>query len=257
MTTKRRLAVGLLAVLLPTVLVSAAQAGMINVGTASNAANWLITGAGATNAPAFQVFGGDISLTSNAARTGTFISGGSYANFDGLWVADETFFLPAGATGVSLNFSGLMADDRTVLELNGTMIGNAGISGSTGQPTTGPGFMKFPPEPSSDVPFTFTGQTSGTVTSGFVLGGQNTLRLVVNNTGAGITGFTTKPCFDDDFTAAGVSGTVTFADATATPEPSALALFGLGGAALVAWGRWGRRITCRRSPGSPVSNSSP
>src|SRR5579884_996347 len=74
MTTKRRLAVGLLAVLLPTVLVSAAQAGMINVGTASNAANWLITGAGATNAPAFQVFGGDISLTSNAARTGTFIS---------------------------------------------------------------------------------------------------------------------------------------------------------------------------------------
>lgn len=151
----------------------------INVGTSNNAASWLITGGGATGAPAFQTsanHSGEISLTSNAFSSGSFVSGGSLAAFDGFWFADLTFLLPINMAGVTLTFNSLYGNDRVVLQLNGTSIGNVDHLGATGA-----GVMRFPGG-AHDVAFTFTGTKSGTISSGF-LPGTNTLRLVVNNTG--------------------------------------------------------------------------
>ncbi len=148
----------------------------VNLSTASGASRFLITGAGATAAPAFQVSTG-ISLTSTAILTGTFVTGGSLGSFTGLWYADEAFTIPADATNVSLVYSGLVGDDRTVMQLNGTTITSVG-----GVSTGGLTVFAFPPS-GIDAPYTLTGVTSGTVTTGFNIGGSNTLWLIVNNTG--------------------------------------------------------------------------
>ena len=101
------------------------------------------------------------------------------ANFNGFWYADETFTLPSNASYIKLSFSGLYGDDRVVLELNGTMIGNYALNGTKG---AGKGVMSFPgpndmhlPNP-PDVNYTFTDTVSGTATNGFVVDGVNDLR---------------------------------------------------------------------------------
>ena len=151
---------------------------MINVGTQYNSSSWQVTGAGASQSPAFP-YGGqqqEISITNNGGQFGTFVQGGSLANFNGLWYADRTFSLPAGVTAASLTFSGLQADNRAVLTLNGSIIGNIDAY-------HGPGQWQFDfHRGRRDQPYTFTNVTAGTVTSGFVFGGENTLRLIVNNT---------------------------------------------------------------------------
>ncbi len=177
------------------------------VGTAGNASKWLISGAGAVNAPAFQTtvnHAGAITLTSNAIGTGSFVTGGSLALFNGFWVAERTFVLPQNASSVSLTFSGLYGNDRVVLLLNGSIIGNADHLGATGS-----GVMALTAT-GGDAPFNFTGKTSGTVTTGFVPG-VNTLRLIVNNTGVvPITAPTAS------FLSPTGDGTTTFVDATAS-----------------------------------------
>jgi hypothetical protein len=200
---------------------------MMNVGTNGEASNWLVTGAGASQAPAFQV-GSGISLTSTGNSTGTFVTGGSLGQFNGFWYATSTFTLPANATSVSLAFSNLSADDRGVLELNGTIIGNTLLSGSPGSQ----GELSLPPGP-PDHPFTFTNVTSGTITSGFVIGGTNTLTLVVNNTD----GHASTQTFHDpgDGCTGAFNGTLSY-----VPEPSSIVLVSLAGAAFVLTG-WARR----------------
>jgi hypothetical protein len=202
----------------------------IDLGTQNNASSWLVTGAGATQSPAFP-YGGqqqEISITDNGGQTGTFIPGGSLANFNGFWYATRTFFLPSNATNVSLAFSGLLFDDRGVLELNGNIIGNALLT------SLSQGEISFPPGP-PDVPFTFTNVTSGTMTSGFDLGGTNTLTLVVNNANGQVTSTFTGL---GDGTHAGVVATVSYA--VAVPEPSSIVLVGVG--AVIAMGyTWRRR----------------
>lgn len=161
------------------ILSGTAFAEVIDLGTAGNAPDWKITGAGAVSATSFQTNvnrTGAISLTSNAVRTGTIVPGGNLAAFNGFWYADRTFSLPQNASSISLSFLDLYGNDRAVLLLNGTIIGDVDHLGATGN-----GVMSFPPGP-PDVPYTFTGKSSGTVTSGFKPG-INTLRLIVNNTG--------------------------------------------------------------------------
>jgi hypothetical protein len=92
----------------------------------SIASNWLVSGAGASNAVPFQVTVNHLSISSNGMESGMFIAGGSLADFDGFWEASESFFLPLDATDVSLTFSGFSSDDRAVLELNGVVIGDSG-----------------------------------------------------------------------------------------------------------------------------------
>src|SRR5437868_7119608 len=118
----------LVAALTSVLVFDSAAAAPITLGTTGNAANWLITGAGATAVPAFQTSAnhpGEISPTSNAFGSGSFLSGGSPGAFNGFWFADQTFLLPGNAFGVTLTFNSLYGNDRVVLELNGTIIGNA------------------------------------------------------------------------------------------------------------------------------------
>jgi hypothetical protein len=105
------------------------RAGVIDI--AGEPANWLVSGAGASNAVPLLT-GDHLSITSNENETGTFIAGGSLANFDGFWEATETFFLPSDATDVSLSFAHFSSDDRALLELNGVVIGNSG-NGAPGE----------------------------------------------------------------------------------------------------------------------------
>jgi tRNA A-37 threonylcarbamoyl transferase component Bud32 len=148
----------------------------LHVGTRQAAVYWRVTGAGATDAPAFP-YGGrqqEISLTDIGGRTGQFVAGGSAEKFNGCWVATRRFTLPAEVESISLTFSNFQCDDRGVLILNGTVIGNYSVMGA------GPGRLSLSPD-LPDAEFHYTNAASGTVDSGFVLGGENTLSIVVNN----------------------------------------------------------------------------
>jgi hypothetical protein len=243
-----------LTLLLGVVGQAAAGPTTIDLGTKGNAANWLITGAGAKDSPARQVDvekAGEISLTSNAEENGTFVKGGTLSKFNGFWTATETFSLPSNATNVSLKFSGLFADDRVVLELNPTaknpnIIGNATFNGNNGKGVIslpGPGDSDLPSPPSTN--FTFTNITSDTIKAGFALGNLNQLVLVVNNTDhETLTDKTVTFQNPDDATEAGLVASVTYNVPSPTvPEPTGLTLaaVSLGGIGMGAWRRWRQR----------------
>jgi len=216
----------LLGLFAPTVcLLGPVAAATITLDTATAA--WTVSGGGATNATPFPD-GSGISITSNTLQSGTFVTGGSAANFDGFWTASLQFFLPSNATNVALNFVNLANDDRGVLELNGTIIGSEGIFGpGAGQMTLVDG--------GPNNAFTF-GIGSGSANSGFILGGTNTLLAILNDTGTGISGpLNTSHVFQTGF---GVTGTVTYNVPTGVPEPSSNALLLVGGSALLLVRRW-------------------
>src|SRR5690348_6393208 len=120
-------------------------ANTIDLGTAT-ASHWVITGAGAVAAPALQVSDTqDIALTDNAKRDGNYVSGASNAKFTGLWYADNLFQVPANATAMSFSFSSLQGDDRVVLQLNGTVIGDYFLNTQSADSRTGTGVMQIPP----------------------------------------------------------------------------------------------------------------
>jgi len=213
-------AVNAVVVFLISILVSvvAADAATINVGTSGNAAAWVVTGAGAVNAPAWQSPVDDIAITSNAHNDGTFAAGGALSQFTGFWYADLFFTLPANASSVSLAFSNFVCDDRSVLQLNGTSIAD---NGSLSIPAvTGSGKMTLPPG-TSTVDYTFTGVTSATISSGFILNGQNDLRIIVNNThNNSISAPTISFAGPGDETHAKLVGAITYN----VPEPGSVSL---------------------------------
>jgi hypothetical protein len=201
-------------------------------------APWAVSGGGATDATPFVV-GGGISITSNTFQTGTFISGGSAANFDGFWTASLSFFLPANATNVVLNFSNLQADDRTIFELNGTEIGSAGIFGP------GAGQMVFTDGGPLVDNVSFGGiPVSGSANSGFALGASNTLFAIVNDTGTGISGpLNGSHSFETIFV---VDGTVTYdIPVSGVPEPSSGVLSLMAGSLLLLSRKFGTKATER------------
>jgi len=223
-------------------LAPSAFADSIDISTSTGL--WTVTGAGATNATAYVLGGGGISITSNGTNTGTFVSGGSLANFDGFWTASFSFFLPAGATSISGSFSGLTADDRVVLFLNGNIIGDGGLEIPASGSATG---MMQLTDGGANQSFIFnssdsSGSASGS--AGFILGGENTLTAVINNTGGGIYGTTKTFGGTGDGTNFGVTGDLTFsAPASTVPEPSSVSML-FGG--LVLLGGF-RRKTLTRS----------
>jgi hypothetical protein len=220
-----------------------ALAVTVNLGTPGNAASWLITGGGASLAPAFPLNCtsgevGCISTSSNGFSTGTLVTGFSVSN-SGYWYADNTFTIPAGATNVALSFSGLAGDDRVVLELNGTIIGNVCCASGL---VYGNGIMMLNGV-SYVNPFDFTNVLSGTVTTGFVIGGTNTLRLIENNTNALLNSSALNVNFSAvDQENAGVTATLTYTPGIpATPAPSSLLLIAVGILALLGWAAARRR----------------
>ena len=203
------------------------HAATIDLGTAQNSADWLVSGGGAVDSPSFPTNvnrTGAIAITSNALRTGTFAAGGNLAAFDGFWVAKNEFLLPANATGTVLSFSDFYANDRGLLRLNGVEVGNVDHLGATG---TGV-FKKS--QIGNDESFEFTGLDAGSINSGFLLGQTNVLEIVINNTGdIPITAPTMTFDGTGDATTAFINASVSF---TAIPEPSCG--FGLSCLAVIA-----------------------
>lgn len=163
-----------------------------------------------------------------ASVPGTFSGTGGMGGFSftptnqnnlSFYTLTDTFSLPTGAA--KLNITNLFADDRVIVELNGTPISDAGIFG----PGNGQFFFT---DGGPVVNHTFVngnGAQSTTITSGFNAG-MNTLTLIVNNTNNGIYGGPTGGP-----TSVGIAGTVTYG---AVPEPAALGLLGVGVVLLAA-----------------------
>jgi hypothetical protein len=221
------------------VMAAAGFAATIDISTSNNSTadgyQWIITDIGATGGQSAVAYnpGGNpfVSFTSTGQTGGT--SACPSCTFNGFWVATLSFNLPSWATGVSLNYSNLMSDDRALLLLNptGTITGSStSIIGSTGMGTTN-GSMQFTAS-GTQTPYTFNSLSwfgSGTVNSGFNIGGTNTLMLLVNNTNGGAAGSTVPFGSSGDTTVAGVSGTLTYsAPPSGVPEPSAIAYILIG-----------------------------
>lgn len=196
---------------------STAPAQIIYFSTTTTA-GWTVTAGGAIDATPYP-FGTELSISSTGTGVGDFVQGGSWSAFDGFWTAQFSFYLPANASNVSLEFSDLYADDRAVLTLNGTTIGSAGIP-YQGNATDGDMVLS---DGGSLIPYSFegaSGTVSGSVSSGFVLGGMNTLLGIVNNTGTGVYG-PPLPIYEgtsNDGTHFGLSGSISY---TEVPEPEA------------------------------------
>jgi hypothetical protein len=190
--------------------------------------SWTVTGGGAQNATPYIVNYAEgsppvnynfLSVTSTGDSTGSFVQGGSLSSFTGFWLANYTFYLPSNAQNVSLTYNNFFADDRAVLTLNGQTIGATGIISIQGAP----GEMVFN-DGGNIQPYSFSGEfSSGGITSGFNVGGLNTIEAIVNNTGTGIYG-SDRNISPGDTAFLGVSGTISYI----VPEPSALALLGIG-----------------------------
>lgn len=191
---------------------------------------WTATASGAINANPFVVYaqetigsGGNqyhdfLSVTSTGDNSGTFLQGGSIGNFTGFWIADYSFVLPQNATGVNFSYDNFFADDRAVLYLNGQAITATGIYADQGG---GEMVLTDGGNPQS---YSFTSAISGTTSSGFNIGGENTIEVIVNNTGQGIYG-SNKNVSQGDDTFLSLSGTISYSPA---PEPSSAAMFGVG-----------------------------
>jgi len=216
---------------LAVVLPSLARGDSIYVNTTSSA-GWAVTGGGAVDATPFVVSNWGnyheqsvIALTSTGNDVGMFVSGGSLANFNGFWTATYSFTLPSDATAVQFSYSEFFGDDRGVMRLNGAIVGSAGLPTSPGDYS---GVMVFT-DGGLPQPYTFNGPygyVSGTVTSGFNIGGTNTLQFIINNTGIGIDGTMHGDLAWNDGTGLGIKGTISYA---IVPEPSVLAVLGLAG----------------------------
>lgn len=210
------LAAGLCAVILG---VSMARAATASIDVSTTIGNgWTVSGGGATNAQPMFLNGTELSLTSDGTAGGTPAAGFNPAAFDGFWTASYSFTLPAGVTDATLSYNGLTADDRAVLFLNGTRIADVG--------TTGPGAGTMVlTSGGAETPFTFAQNTSGTISSGFVAGGTNTLTAVINNTSGGIAG-TLAPLAGTNHTDFAITGSISYTPTSGggTNTPAAVPL---------------------------------
>ena len=192
--------------------------------------NWTVTAGGATNVTPYQDRGGmAITVTSTGNNSGSFLPGGSLSSFGGFWLANCSFSLPLNATTISLTYTNLGVDDRVVLMLNGRPIGATGIS-ATSPNQTYQGQMVFEDGGALQA-CSFTGpnaSVSATVTTGFNLGGVNTIQAIINNTYSGIFGGTTTFVSGGDYTSFGVLGTVSYSVPAITLTPPTLPAAAVG-----------------------------
>jgi hypothetical protein len=218
-----------LVVLLAAALNCTCGGASLSISTTSGSA-WKVSGGGAVNANPYILHNpgpfiiDTLSMTSTGTDPGTWVQGASQPPFDGFWVADFGFTLPANAMNISLTFTNFTCDDRATLTLNGTPFSSTATEAATpGQTYTG--FMTFT-DGGANQPWTFTGQdgyVAGTVTTGFNAGGFNLLEAVVNNTFQGLNG-TIRGLSGGDLTYFGMHATLSYD----VPEPSGLALLALG-----------------------------
>jgi hypothetical protein len=208
----------------------------LSVSTATTT-GWTVSGGGAVGAAPFLAATNAISLTSDGTSAGTPVTGLTLATFDGFWVADYTFVIPAGATNPSISISSFFADDRSILKLNGNIIANVAVDGS------GSGSM-VETDGVPAVPLTFTNGSTGAPASDFVLGGTNTIEAVINNTVGGKAA-TLANIGTSNGTNFGLSAVVSFNPAASVPVPAAFScglatILGIAGVGMLR-----RRIAAR------------
>ena len=200
-------------VLALTMLLARMKADTIDFSTTSpNHTNWLVTAGGAANVMPFCFKDGSaISITANGFRTGAFLPGGTLAQFDGFWTADFKFNIPANAVSAGLTFTNLEVDDRVALFLNGIPVSATGIFAAAGNGNSLGKMLLTDGGLLQDYWFSGPdGGVAGVVNSGFIFGGTNTLRAIVNNTDAGISGSVITFAHDGDATYFAVRGSVTY-----------------------------------------------
>jgi hypothetical protein len=214
-----------LALIALSVLSPHASRGVTILFDTSSATGWTATGGGAVNVTPYVVanFGNYaypvLSVTQFGNAPGAFLPGGSLANFSGFWIADYTFTLPGNAVNVQFNYSRFFADGRGVMKLNGTIIDSAGYPDGLGSLA---GVMVFT-EGGSPQPYTFNGpfgNVTGSVSSGFIAGGVNTIEFIMNNTADTVAGVMTGNLSPVDGTGLGISGVISYA----VPEPASAGL---------------------------------
>jgi hypothetical protein len=212
--------------LLGTLTITAALATQVGAQTVTdyfstaNPNQWLVAGGGATNATPYLIvetvyspIGPSplLSVTSTTTSNRTYVVG--MTNFTGFWTADYSFYLPYGATNVSLTYSNIYADDRAILLLNGNPFVATGIPHNGNQEN--PDDLVYTDGGSPQPYSSFAGVgpvglvSGGTVSNGFNVGGFNTLRAIVNNTYNGVVG-PDVPLLGNDGTGLTLSGAVTY-----------------------------------------------
>lgn len=164
---------------------------------------------------------------------------GDYSGWNGVWHANLTFVLPPDAINVRLNIHSFWADDRSVLYLNERPIADQLVK-RDGAPLHGPGALNtaFNGEDVQFHVFTNAGYYAVNDQSLFNIGGVNTLKAIINNTGMG--GLDERAYSfrsTEDRTSLRLNATVEFD--LALSEPSSLAIAALG---LVALGWRHRRL---------------
>ena len=167
-----------------------------------------------------------VGMCSASATTINVSVGQDFGNFAGSYfTVDATFVLPVGFSNAVLNTSLFAADDRAVLQLNGTNVSETGIFGP------GLGSFYFLPDGSDNAAYNFRydndTNTFDPITGPFVVG-TNTLHFIVNNTLTGIFGGPVP----GNHAAVFFEGTVSFDTVSAVPEPSTWAMMLLGFAAV-------------------------
>ncbi|MEK8028869.1 PEPxxWA-CTERM sorting domain-containing protein [Pseudaquabacterium rugosum] len=161
-----------------------------------------------------------------------------HSGVDDFWTATLDFVLPAGFSNAALDFSLLTADDRAVVQLNGTEILSLALS-------TGSGTAMVMTAGGSASPYSFqyvSGDPIARITGPFVEG-VNTLSFIVNDTWSGgygdlsgrrhgeISATSLQAAATVSYTAPAVTSAVT----SAVPEPATWALM-LGGLAVCGAG---------------------
>ncbi len=218
-------------ILLPAALIAASgYAGTITATTATGTWTIGIPSQSITNGTAYAGYSGGNFIS--AFNGSACLSSTCTSAFDGFWTASFAFTLPADTTSASLVFSGLQADDRTVLELNGTQIGNGYNLGAGGAAPVAGSMVLTDGGPNNSYSFGGASSEMGAVATGFNIGGSNTLLLIVNNTEAGSYGALNPR----GYTEVALTGTVSYTESgnSTAPEPEAVVLTGIGMAAILA-----------------------
>ena len=118
-----------------------------------------------------------------------------FTDNDGYWYIDTSFNIPAGATHIRLNVKKFGVDDRAVAEINGKVVTAVGTT------FTGAGYMTLRDGgPNRKYNFCCISGVQNVLfrkQTAFHVGGSNDLRLIVNNTLAGIDGQPRPPSEGD------------------------------------------------------------
>ncbi len=192
---------------------------------------------------AFALLFVGLGLASASATTLNVSVGQDFGDFaNSYYTVDATFVLPVGFSNAVLNTSLFAADDRAVLQLNGTNVSETGIFGP------GSGSFYFLPDGSDNAAYNFRyGNATlafDPITGPFVVG-TNTLHFILNNTNNGIFGGPSG-----GHAALYFEGTVSFDTVSTVPEPStwAMMLLGFAGIGFIAYRRKSQPVSLAAHP---------